>query len=375
MSRIIEFLSWRHWGVIRYNSLWQNAAALFYLALTHHLYSWGFLARVALFVLFSMLSTSYGYLVNDLADRELDRRHGKPNVFTGMGGIRPLAVVGVTAVGAALAGLPFLHRPWFAVLWGAWFCVATFYSLPPLRLKERGLRGLAAAILAQQTLPTLLIFAAFGHPASWGALAFVIYATARGVSSDVGHQMRDWAHDAGTETPTFAVRRGYSSICRLYAACQELDKLLLGAVMVVLMVDLPSVSLPGLGLQAGLAWPLVAFYLVLYTLTAGQAWKGLQQGARPDPYDETPQGPERNAIHFIHHSFPSVVIPFYLAGWMTLFYRPNGVFVLALILLYRLYSPRRWAAAWPLRAFCTKVRQLIGVPEQELPLDELARME
>jgi hypothetical protein len=101
----------------------------------------------------------------------------------------------------------------------------------------------------------------------------------------------------------------------------------------------------------------------------------LQQGARPDPYDETPQGPERNAIHFIHHSFPSVVIPFYLAGWMALFYRPNGVFVLALILLYRLYSPRRWAAAWPLRAFCTKVRQLIGVPEQELPLDELARME
>jgi 4-hydroxybenzoate polyprenyltransferase len=374
MIWIINLLSWRHWGIIRYNSLWQNAAAVFYLALTHHLYSWSFPTQVALFILFSMLSTSYGYLVNDLADRELDQRHGKPNVFSGMGRVRPLAAVGTMAVGATLASLPFLHRPWFALLWGAWFCTATFYSLPPLRFKERGLSGLVAAIFAQQTLPTLLIFAAFGHLASWGALVFVIYATARGVSSDVGHQMRDWAQDAETETPTFAVRQGYRSICRLYATCQELDKLLLGLVMVVLMVDLPSVSLPGLSLQVGLAWPLVASYLVLYALTAGQGWKGLQQGTLPDPYDDIPQGPERNAIHFIHHAFPSVVIPFYLAIWMTLFYRPNGVFVLALILLYRLYSPRRWAAAWPLRAFGAQVRQFADEPER-FPIDELAEVE
>lgn len=374
MSRFIELLSWRHWGIIRYNSLWQNAAAVFYLALTYHLYSWGFITQVALFALFSMLSTSYGYLVNDLADRELDRQHGKPNVFANMGKVRPLAIVGATAIGATLASIPFLRRPWFALLWGVWLCAATFYSLPPLRLKERGLSGLTATILAQQTLPTLLIFAAFGPLASWGALVFAVYATARGVSSDVGHQMRDWAYDAKTETPTFAVRQGYSFICRLYAACQELDKLLLGLVMVVLTVDLPSVSFPALDLRVGLGWPLVASYLVLYPLAAEWTWKELQQGTLPDPYDETPQGPERNVIHVIHHSFPSVVIPLYLAGWMTLFYRPNGIFVLALVLLYRLYSPRRWAAAWPLRALWAQVRQFAGTPEK-LPLDELAEVE
>jgi len=351
IKKFLRLLAWRNWGIIRYNSIWQNLAGLFYIALTDRLFNQTFLGQVGLFVLFSTLMTGYGYLINDLADVELDRQHGKPNVFQSISQRRAkLVVLAALAIGS-LFGLPFLNRPWFMPVWLLWVLAATFYSLPPLRLKEWGLAGLATTIAAQQTLPTALLFAAFGQPVSWGALAFVLFATARGISSDVGHQMRDWSQDASTGTGTFAVRRGYGTIQTAYAVSLETERLALGGVMVLLLLALPPVALPLVGWRVAPAWPLALLYVPLYALTVGRSWRALRQGrlASKDPYDEARQARLRDALHVIHHPLPSVLMPFYLAGWMTLVYWPNAVFVLVLGLLYGLYSPRRWAATWPLR--------------------------
>jgi len=349
MQKFLKFISWRDWGIIRYNSVFQNAAAFFYLALAYRDFSLNYTERVLLFGLFSTLSTGYGYLINDFADRELDRLHGKRNAFHGVSATVAVGVLVLVLLANTAVAWPFLRRPWFAVIWGLWVCAATFYSMPPLRLKERGGWGLAATIAAQQTLPTTLVFAAFGRLFTWGALAFVAYATARGLSSDAGHQRRDWARDSATGTRTFAVRRGYAVISRLYALSLEVEKVLLGVVLLVMLRDLPGVPVPGLGVCVGLAWPLIVFYLPLLAITAGRAWRGWLRGEMPDPYDESPQGPERDLLHLGHQSFPVVLVPLYLAGWMTTFYWPNLFFVVALVLLYGLYSPRRWASSWPLR--------------------------
>lgn len=351
MKKLIALFSQRNWGILRYNSIWQNIAGLFYVALSERLFNLAFIGQVGLFVLFSTIMTGHGYLVNDLADIELDRRHGKPNAFQSTRrGKAALMVLAVLAVGS-LFGLPFLSRPWFAPLWLSWALAATFYSLPPLRLKERGALGLAATVAAQQTLPTALLFAAFGQPVSWGALVFVGFATARGLSSDVGHQMRDWAHDAATGTGTFAVRHGYRIVQAVYAASLEIERLALGAVMALLLLKLPPATLPLVGWRVAPAWPLVLLYLPLYALTIGHSWRALRQGhlATSDPYDEARQARVRDALHVIHHPLPSVLTPLYLAGWMTLLYWPNAIFVLILGLLYGLYSPRRWATTWPIR--------------------------
>jgi 4-hydroxybenzoate polyprenyltransferase len=344
-------LSRRRWGIIRYNSVWQNLAGLFYIALTRQSFSLDLIERAGFFIVFSTCMTGYGYLVNDLADIELDRQHGKSNAFQEVSrGQAVLVTLAVLVVGS-LFGLPFLFRPWFAIVWLLWVLMASAYSMPPLRLKERELAGLAATIVAQQTLPTALLFAAFGQLTSWGALIFILFSTARGISSDMGHQMRDASHDAQTGTGTFAVRHGSKTIQSVYAVSLEVERLALGAVLVLLLLSLPPVTLPWGGWRVALAWPLALFYAPLCAMTLGRSLRALHQGRLhlDDPYDEQRQARVRDALHVIHHPLPSVLTPLYLAAWMTQHYWPNVIFILVLGLLYGLYSPRRWAATWPIR--------------------------
>ncbi|RMF26112.1 MAG: hypothetical protein D6759_20250, partial [Chloroflexi bacterium] len=81
----------------------------------------------------------------------------------------------------------------------------------------------------------------------------------------------------------------------------------------------------------------------------GRAWRALSAGLWVDPYDESAAGPTRDLLHLMHQAFPAVGLPLYLALWLTVVYRPNAIFVLWLVLLYRLYDPHRWLAVWPFR--------------------------
>jgi 4-hydroxybenzoate polyprenyltransferase len=352
MTKLISLLSWRNWGIIRYNSIWQNLAALFYITLVEELFNLAFLGLVALFICFSTIMTGFGYLVNDLADQDLDRKQGKPNAFANLTpSLATLIVIGVLAVGLAL-GWPFLVHSEFVVLWMLWVMAASFYSLPPLRLKERGLVGLVVTIAAQQTLPTAMLFAIFGQLYSWGALIFIVYATARGISSDVSHQMRDLPVDAATQARTFAVQFGDRVVQKLYAFGLELERLALGAVLILLFIEMPVLSLPWMGWRVPLGLPLIFVYLPLFILTAGSSLRAFRQGrlAEADPYDELRQLRQRDMLHVVHHTLPTVLVPLYLCLLMSIYYWPNLIFFLALVILYGLYSPSRWAATWPLRS-------------------------
>jgi 4-hydroxybenzoate polyprenyltransferase len=351
MNKLLKLFSWRNLGILRYNAIWQNLAALFYLGFTENLFSAGFLGRVGMFLLFSTLMTGYGYLVNDLADMELDRLHGKSNAFQGM----PRWQAAIVVIGALLMGslfaIPFWSRPQFWAVWLIWVLAASSYSLPPLRLKERGGWGLMTTIAAQQTLPTALLIASFGNLFSLGALCFVVYATVRGASSDVSHQMRDWANDAQTQTPTFAVRHGLPATQKLYAASLEAERLAIGLVLITLLLRLPTFTLPIISWQVNLTWPLLVIYLPLLALTVGKSWGALKDSslAQNDPYDEARQArgrdaKGRDALHLIHHTFPSVLLPAYLALLSVLAYKPNIIFLVLLGLLYSPYLPKRWLA-------------------------------
>lgn len=347
MKKLLTFFAWRSWGLIRYNSVWQNVAALFYVGLARRWFSLDYIRDIVFFLIFSLTGTAYGYLVNDLADVELDRRAGKSNVFHGMGRAKAVLVVAVVFGVMVVCGLPFARRPDFMPLWITWALTATCYSLPPVRLKERGALGLAATIAAQQPIPVAMAFAALGHLRTWGALAFVAYITLRGISSDVGHQMRDRERDKAAGAVTFAVLHGHRVIARMYAFSLELETLLLGAILAVVMLDVPPVHL--LGWSVAPAWPLLIVYLVLLPLTVGRAWIRLARGEWVDPYDESPEGPPRDLLHLIHHPFPTVILPLYLAVWLTIYYWPNAIFIVGLALLYGLHDPKRWAGTWPVR--------------------------
>ncbi len=315
MGKLLRYLAWRSSGLIRYNAIWQNAAALFYVGLVRRWFGLGYVRDVALFLLFSLTGTAYGYLVNDLADVELDRRAGKPNVFQGMSRAKVILVIATVLGVMIVCGLPFIHRPGFVPLWMAWTLAATLYSVPPVRLKERGVLGLSATIAAQHAIPATMAFTALGYLQAWGALVFIGYITLRGICSDVGHQMRDRERDEAAGATTFAVRHGHWVIARLYGLGLELETLLLGGVLLVLLLDLPAVTV-GRG-RFSPAWPLVVAYGLLLPFVLGRAWLRLERGEWVDPYDESAIGPPRDLLHLIHHPFPTVLLPLYLALWLT----------------------------------------------------------
>jgi 4-hydroxybenzoate polyprenyltransferase len=353
MGSLLRFLTWRSWGLIRYNAIWQNAAALFYVGLARRWFGLDYVRDIALFLLFSLTGTAYGYLVNDLADIELDRRADKSNVFEGMSQAKAVLVVMMVLAVMVICGLPFIHRPGFLSLWMVWTLTATFYSLPPVRLKERGLLGLGATVAAQHAIPATMAFAALGHLPTWGALVLIGYITLRGVCSDVGHQMRDRASDEAAGATTFAVRQGHRVIARIYGISLELETLLLGAVLLVFLLELPAVAVGQWSVSP--VWPLVAAYALLLPFVLGRAWVRLERGEWADPYDESTVGPPRDLLHLIHHPFPTVLMPLYLALWLTIYYWPNITFVVGVVLLYQLYDPRRWASTWPVRAMLTRL--------------------
>ncbi len=352
-GKLAALVTWRSGGLIRYNSIWQNIAALLYVALAQRWFGVDYVITTCLFLLFSLCSTAYGYLVNDLADVELDRRAGKPNLFHTMSRSRAILVVAMTWIMMVTCGLPFVRQPGFLPLWIAWALTTTCYSLPPLRLKERGLLGLAATIVAQQPLPAAMAFSALGALPSWGALVFIASITLRGICSDVGHQMRDRARDEAAGATTLAVRLGHPAIARLYGLSLELETITLGGVLLVLLVDVPPARLGHWSIAP--ASPLLIAYLALLPFTIGRAWLRLRRGEWVDPYDESPTGPPRDLLHLVHQSFPVVLLPLYLAAWLALEYWPNAIFVAGLILLYRLYDPRRWANVWPIRALLARL--------------------
>jgi 4-hydroxybenzoate polyprenyltransferase len=347
----LPVVSWRNWGIVRYNSIWQNLVALFYIALVGAEYRLSFIGQAFLFIGFSTVMTAFGYLINDFADRDLDLSQGKHNTFEGINNVKAgLTLAAVLLMGLALA-LSFLASAWFSVLWVLWILAAASYSLPPLRLKERGLAGLIVTIVAQQTLPLALMFAAFDRLFTVGALVFILYATARGISSDVSHQLRDLAQDAMSGAKTFAVRQGERATARIYAAGLEIERFALGAVVALLIFRLPQVEASVFGVRLTLAWPLLLVYLPLFTLNLGRSWKAFRtEGVElEDPYDEIRQAGLRDSLHVIHHTLPSVIAPLYLNLWLALFYWPFLVFALIVALLYGLYSPQRWVSTWPVR--------------------------
>ena len=155
----------------------------------------------------------YVSVVNDLADRDEDEAAGKPNRMAG----RPLwQAVAMVALPVA-AGLAFAFHwrgdpPLLIAYLSAWTAFS-LYSLPPVRLKTRGLAGVIADASGAHLLPslvaTLLVFREVDAALDgiWiGAVA--AWAAGYGVRGILWHQLHDLANDRAAGVRTLAQRHG-----------------------------------------------------------------------------------------------------------------------------------------------------------------------
>jgi hypothetical protein len=107
------------------------------------------LALLALFVLYA----SFGHLVNDYADRDVDRTAGKARAFAAWPAQWAIAAIGLAGFATVAVTLNRFDFATVALTIVA-LSVAALYSLPPARLKE-GHPGIVASALSQRASPAI----------------------------------------------------------------------------------------------------------------------------------------------------------------------------------------------------------------------------
>jgi 4-hydroxybenzoate polyprenyltransferase len=200
---------------------------------------------------------AYGHLLNDAFDLEADRRAGRPNRLS-----RVAAPVRFLMVAAAL-GLAFLpavvvhYGPLVLGLLVLECALPALYSIPPLRLKDRGLWGVVADAAGAHAVPTLIVIAAAvgpgmgEHPVVIGCA--IVWAVAVGLEGILWHQLRDREDDRAAGATTLAVRHGArrvrhvlvailqpvkaTALVALVVSLQPAAPVLAGALAVVLGLD------------------------------------------------------------------------------------------------------------------------------------------
>jgi 4-hydroxybenzoate polyprenyltransferase len=188
---------------------------------------------------------SFGHMINDFSDRQTDRAAGKRNVLADLSERRALALLVAAGAVGAIFVLPYWQRPGVVALFGFAYALAAFYSLPPLRLKERGAAGLVAAALAQRTIPCLIVFSALNFW-DWTALALCALGTLVGFRYIVVHQILDAYNDARSGIKTFGTTHGADSLSAILTRILfPLELMCLGAAILLMGRSVPAVWVMG----------------------------------------------------------------------------------------------------------------------------------
>lgn len=333
LGQLKALLGLRSWLIVRANPVLENSYIFLYAQFVQPMPASALLGKVLAFVPFSFALLYYGYLLNDYADRDFDRRrdvsqHPPTNPFFE----RSTSYGRLVVVASLLANLPFvvffsLDNYVFAAIWVVWVVLATSYSLPGIYLKARGLLGLVVVALALRTLPVLLFFVTLKIPIDWGWAAILVYVSLRGLSADLAHQRLHIAEDAGHGLHTFGVAQGLERATRLLRLNYSAERLglLLVTGCIAVRIFQATRDRPG-GLLSGLLGVSI-LALVIQAERRQFALKGL-----PDPHRV---GYGRDVFYLLHKNFPKAVLPACMLA--ALLWIDAGVGYVLLALLLALY--------------------------------------
>ncbi len=166
-----------------------------------------YLAHLALVSAWSALFLTAGYLINNYCDRDQDREkeYSEPRVQSDPGMV---LAVGVACLVCAAVILVALAPNRSVIMVGAvQIAGGLAYSLPGIRLKERGAWGMLTATTMQRVPGFLMVVLAFPQrPAA--AIAITIWFLVMGLVFILEHQLEDLADDKRTGVRTWATVRG-----------------------------------------------------------------------------------------------------------------------------------------------------------------------
>jgi hypothetical protein len=207
------------------------------------------LGALALFLIASVGIAGFGHLVNDLFDVEQDVASGASNLVAGRS---PLRLAGTFILVLLMAWVPWRWLPTPPAVWtllGLEFALFVLYSVPGVRLKERGLLGPIADALYSWTISTavaLLVFARLGAAAvpAWASALLAAWAFVLGLRHILTHQIEDAGRDQAAAMTTFVTRHGWMPTFRiLERVLLPAEGLLFLAITLVIGIDAPLVPI------------------------------------------------------------------------------------------------------------------------------------
>jgi 4-hydroxybenzoate polyprenyltransferase len=161
-------------------------------------------------------------VINDLTDRDEDRAAGKHNRLDGKPAALIALLVGVPIGVGVAVGIHWRHD---VLLLSCYLCAwlaFSLYSIPPFRLKARGLPGVLCDASGAHLFPTLVAvlvaFRAAGVPVDFAWLITTgVWALASGLRGILWHQLSDFENDRIAGVRTFVQRHDPANIARLGA--------------------------------------------------------------------------------------------------------------------------------------------------------------
>ena len=221
-----------------------------------------FLTTLGIFTVASVGIGSFGQLLNDLADIPQDLRSGSHNLVATKS---VFARVAIFAAALAIGIVPWVWLPTtpaIRALIAAEYVLFAAYSLPPIRLKTRGILGAVADALYGYVVPNavaVLLFARLANvevPA-WLLGPLVAWCFFFGLERILHHQLVDESRDSCDGITTFVVRRGWR---QAFDDVLRIALPLAAASFVVLLVCL------------GIVAPLIPAFFVGYLVVALRHW-------------------------------------------------------------------------------------------------------
>lgn len=167
---------------------------------------------LGLFALSVLGTAGFGYFLNDWTDIRQDAVAGKSNQAAKLS--IPIRVL----IAAALIGLGWV--PWYFLPANAWnlsllglqYLIFILYSLPPIRLKERGLAGIVCDMLYGHVIPATIALSTFLSPTHKDFPLFLTLACTvtalMGLRNILLHQIEDRRADKQAGVRTFVLNFG-----------------------------------------------------------------------------------------------------------------------------------------------------------------------
>jgi 4-hydroxybenzoate polyprenyltransferase len=271
--------------------------------------------RVLAGVISIIAVAAWGYVINDCFDIEVDRRAGKKNSMAHRPIWQRATILGIILIVGWSPALWVNYTIMASVILALDFLLPTIYSVPPIRLKERGVLGILSDAFAAHLLPTLFLASLliFDLPAvslfHWGVVAVMAgWYMCVGLRGIITHQILDREADLASGVVTLATTQDSIRLLRW-------DRRVLYVMEMGLFVTLIFL----LGQQNYLLVIVFFVFLVLESLMRIMKWGYF--------VEKTPHEGKRFYLPFANNLFYSLWMPLILAielaiRWPILFVLP-----------------------------------------------------